>query len=87
MINYLRDKAIRLQNKFVLISNGCLSERKMERGDQIVEVLGIIIVAVVILFIFKDKVSEIFNNIMGTVFDKLKALFGTGTSNLTPPTP
>ena len=77
MINYLRDKAIRLENKFVLISNGCLSERKMERGDQIVEVLGIIIVAVVILFLFKGKVKDIFDTIMKTVSTKLTELFST----------
>ena len=77
MINYLRDKAIRLQNKLVFISNGCPSERKMERGDQIVEVLGIIIVAVVILFLFKGKVKGIFEDIMKTVSDKLTELFST----------
>lgn len=75
MINFLRDKAVRLQNKFVLMSVGCPSEKKMERGDQIVEILGIIIVAVVILFLFRDKVKSIFETLLTTVQNNLNTLF------------
>lgn len=80
MINFLRDKAVRLQNKFVLMSVGCPSEKKMERGDQIVEILGIIIVAVVILFLFRDKVKSIFETLLTTVQNNLNTLFNGNLS-------
>ena len=49
-------------------------ERK-ESGDHLVEVLGTIVVAVVLLIIFQDYVKELFDNIMDKVSGVIDDMF------------
>lgn len=46
-----------------------------EDGDHLVEVLGTIIIAVVILIFFKDMIADMFNNMMNQTESKVNQLF------------
>lgn len=48
---------------------------KMENGDHLVEILGTIIIAVVILIFFREQISEMFNNMMAQTNTKVNELF------------
>ena len=50
-------------------------KRETESGDHLLEVLGTIIIAVVILILFKDKIGELFSNMIGSTTDKVSGLF------------
>ncbi len=58
-----------LNTKIALANAGIGEER--EPGDQLVEVLGVIIIAVVILFIFRSQLVDLFNAAMNTVKTKV----------------
>jgi hypothetical protein len=48
---------------------------KMENGDHLVEVLGTIIIAVVLLIFFRQEISDMFNNMMNQTENKVNNLF------------
>lgn len=48
---------------------------KTEEGSQLIEVLGTIIVAVVLLILFKDKIKSLFNNTLTTTDESVTNLF------------
>lgn len=48
---------------------------KMEDGDHLVEILGTIIIAVVILIFFRQQVTDMFNNMMNQTNTKVDQLF------------
>ena len=48
---------------------------KTEEGSQLIEVLGTIIVAVVLLILFKDKIKSLFSNTLNTTDTKVNGLF------------
>ena len=48
---------------------------KTEEGSQLIEVLGTIIVAVVLLILFKDKIKSLFTNALTNTDTKVTALF------------
>ena len=50
-----------------------------EPGDHLLEVLGTIIIAVVLLALFKDKIKEIFTTALGTTSGRVNDLFETPT--------
>ena len=50
-------------------------KEKRENGSHLLEVLGAIIIAVVLLFLFKDKIIEIFNNAMNSTNTEITDLF------------
>lgn len=52
---------------------------KMEDGDHLVEVLGTIIIAVVILILFKNKIGDMFKSMMDTTDKEVGELFTTVT--------
>ena len=48
---------------------------KMEAGDHLVEILGTIIIAVVILIFFREQITDMFNNMMNQTETKVNDLF------------
>ena len=50
---------------------------KRERGDHLVEVLGTIIVAVVLLFLFRNQLKNIFTGALSSTSDATNQLFNT----------
>lgn len=50
---------------------------KRERGDHLVEVLGTIIVAVVLLFLFRNQLKNIFTGALSSISDATNQLFNT----------
>lgn len=48
---------------------------KMEDGDHLVEILGTIIIAVVILIFFREQITQMFNNMMTQTNTKVDQLF------------
>lgn len=53
---------------------------KMEDGDHLVEILGTIIIAVVILIFFREQITDMFNDMMNQTETKVNALFTNVTS-------
>lgn len=68
-----------MHTNMMFLNAGVKPERraKKEGGSHLVEYLGLIIVAVAILFIFKDQLNTIFTNITKSVETKLNAIFPT----------
>ena len=56
-------------------ANMKLAGVKTEEGSQLIEVLGTIIVAVVLLILFKDKIKSLFSNTLNTTDTKVNGLF------------
>ena len=54
---------------------GVTVEAKKEDGDHLVEVLGTIIIAVVILVFFRQQIVDLFNDMMDSVSQKTTDLF------------
>ena len=48
---------------------------KMEAGDHLVEILGTIIIAVVILSFFREQITAMFENLMNQTNSKVTELF------------
>lgn len=48
---------------------------KMEAGDHLVEILGTIIIAVVILIFFREQITAMFENLMNQTNSKVTELF------------
>ena len=75
MIQSIKEKAkngiVRVQNAVMLKNGGC----KLESGDHLIEVLGTIIVAVFLLFIFRNSIANIFNNATASTETKLNSMF------------
>lgn len=59
----------KIQNK---VSDFC---SKREKGSHLLEILGAIIIAVVLLFLFKDRILEIFNTAMNSTNTEITNLF------------
>ena len=57
-----------------------------EEGDHLLEVLGVIIIAVVLLIIFRQQIVELFQGAMGTTSEKVNSLWGDATTTTTTPT-
>ena len=69
----LKNGALRAQNAVMMRMAGVKSER--EAGDHLLEVLGTIIVAVVLLFLFKEEIVKIFQNATNHTDASLNTLF------------
>ena len=48
---------------------------EVESGDHLVEVLGTIIIAVVILIFFREQITALFNNMIKETSNKVNNLF------------
>ena len=53
---------------------------KTERGDHLVEVLGTILVALVLLAIFREQLIEAINDVMDNLSDRFGELFGDASA-------
>lgn len=71
MLNKIKNIALRVQNRFALRMAGV----KMEDGDHLLEVLGTIIIAVVILIFFRQQIIDIFTKAMNTTDNQVNKLF------------
>lgn len=63
----------KMENYVMMRMAGVKPER--EGGDHLVEVLGTIIIAVVILIFFKDMIKNLFDNMMAQTNQKVSDLF------------
>lgn len=63
---------------------GVTIEAKKEDGDHLVEVLGTIIIAVVILVFFRKQIVDLFTKMMDGVSNKTNGLFDPATTTPTP---
>lgn len=52
-----------------------MGTKDFEPGDHLLEVLGVIIIAVVLLIFFKDEISNLFENAINGTTTKTNALF------------
>ena len=71
MLSRVKNFVVRKQNQFALRMAGV----KMEDGDHLLEVLGTIIIAVVILIFFRKQIFELFNSAMTSTNTKVNNLF------------
>ena len=62
-----------MKNRLMLRAAGVRPE--MEKGDHLLEVLGTIIIAVVILILFKGTIVNIFNSALGQTTNSVTNLF------------
>lgn len=78
----LKSFATKFQNGLMMKMAGVTSvkETETEKGDHLLEVLGTIIIAVVILILFKDSITSIFKNALGQTTNSVNGLF-TNVSN------
>lgn len=61
------------KNKIALTLAGIRNSR--EEGSHLIEILGAIIVAILLLGLFKTKIGEMFKSVLNTSNTKLQALF------------
>lgn len=71
MLSRVKNFVVRKQNQFALRMAGV----KMEDGDHLLEVLGTIIIAVVILIFFRKQIVDLFNSAMTSTNTKVNNLF------------
>lgn len=71
MLSRVKNFVVRKQNQFALGMAGV----KMEDGDHLLEVLGTIIIAVVILIFFRKQLVELFNSAWTSTNTKVNNLF------------
>lgn len=77
----IKSKLLNLENKFMLRSAGIKEPVEVtERGDHLLEVLGTIIIAVVILILFKDTIVNIFTSALGKTSNSVDGLFNSATT-------
>lgn len=70
------------ETKVALYNAGCDTR---EDGDHLVEVLGVIVIAVVVLLLFRTQIVDLFTNAMATVKTKIiDTLFTDAAGTSTP---
>lgn len=80
----IKNLFVSMQNALMLKATGVKEEADVERGDHLLEVLGTIIIAVVILILFKDSIVGIFQSALGQTTTSVNQLFSGVASNPTP---
>ncbi len=65
------------QNRFMMRVAGVRNE--VERGDHLLEVLGTIIIAVVILVMFREKLTNLFSDALNKTTNQVTEMFGNMT--------
>ena len=78
----MKNLITRAQTAFMMYRVGVKPERT-EKGDHLLEVLGTIIIAVVILILFKGVIVNIFTNALNKTSGSVDGLFGNVTTNTT----
>ena len=78
-MNRVKEKIQMAQTKAYLgMLNARAALRGEEPGDHLLEGLGTIIIAIVVLVIFKDSIVNIFNNAIGETATQMDGLFNGG---------
>lgn len=67
----MKNLITRAKNVILLRTAGC----KTESGDHLIEVLGTIIIAAFLLFLFRGKISDIFSTVLNKTSENLLNLF------------
>jgi len=70
--------ANKIKEKFEKVKNCILTQSFVsdkEDGDHLLEVLGVIIIAVVLLIFFKDKITAVFQDAIVKTADNVNALW------------
>ena len=81
----IKNLFVSMQNALMLKAAGVNEEADVERGDHLLEVLGTIIIAVVILILFKDSIVGIFQSALGQTTTSVNQLFSNVATNTTTP--
>lgn len=76
-MNSIKKMIVGLENKYMLRMAGVETSQEVERGDHLLEVLGTIIIAVVILILFKDTIVNIFKSALGKTTNSVDGLFNS----------
>ena len=71
----IKNFATRVQTGIMMRMAGVPAETKTERGDHLLEVLGTIIIAVVLLILFKDAIVNIFQKALNNTTTSVDNLF------------
>ena len=75
-MNTIKNFVTKAQTKVMMLGAGVKTEEpKTEKGDHLIEVLGVIIIAVALLALFKDKITNIFNNSLNSTEKNMNTLF------------
>ena len=75
-MNTIKNFVTKAQTKVMMLGAGVKTEEpKTEKGDHLIEVLGVIIIAVSLLALFKDKITSIFNNSLNSTSNNMNTLF------------
>lgn len=77
-MNRMKNIALRAQNGFMMRLAGVKGIKpKMEKGDHLLEVLGTIIIAVVILLLFKEQIVKLFTDALSKTTTSVNGMFGS----------
>ena len=76
-MNSIKKMIVGLENKYMFRMAGVDTAQEVERGDHLLEVLGTIIIAVVILILFKDTIVNIFRSALGKTTNSVDGLFNS----------
>lgn len=73
----IKTKLANAYTKFAMARCGVMPIRdeKKEKGDHLVEVLGTVIIAVVLLILFRKQIGALFNNALNQTSNKTTNLF------------
>lgn len=74
-MNKLKAAVARVENKLMMRMAGAT-----ESGDHLLEVLGTIIIAVVILIFFREQIVSLFRNAIGNTTNSVTNLFTNVTN-------
>lgn len=77
MTEKIKNKATQLHTQMMLRMAGV----KVEDGDHLLEVLGTIIIAVVILIFFRAQITALFNNAIKNTTNSVNGLFTNVTAS------
>lgn len=76
-MNSIKKMIVGLENRYMLRMAGVETTQEVERGDHLLQVLGTIIIAVVILILFKDTIVNIFKSALGKTTNSVDGLFNS----------
>lgn len=84
-VNSVKTSYLKASNEFMLRQCGIVPEK--EEGDQLIEVVGTIAVAVVILLFFREQIIGIFQSAFDRTSTSVDGLFDKVTAPAPAPTP
>ena len=75
-MNSIKNLVTKAQTKAMLLGAGVKTEEpKTEKGDHLIEVLGVIIIAVALLALFKTQITSIFTKGLDNTSNNMNNLF------------